>query len=106
MVSSTICILTGNHLCHNPRVIKEASTLARAGHKVRVLGGWIDPGLKARDIEILKAGEFHFTPVLDLTESAVRWKDSQFVKRGIHKSAKIMETPVKQWICAECAELL
>jgi glycosyltransferase involved in cell wall biosynthesis len=90
MVSSTICILTGNHLCHNPRVIKEASSLARAGHNVRVLGGWIDPRLKARDIEMLKAEKFHFTPVLDFTESAVHWKDSRFVKRGIHKSARIM----------------
>ena len=27
-----VVILTGNQLCNNPRVIKEAGTLARAGY--------------------------------------------------------------------------
>ena len=36
---ASICILTGNHLCHNPRIIKEASALSDAGFKVEVLSG-------------------------------------------------------------------
>lgn len=38
MSSARILILTGSHLCRNPRVVKEATTLATAGHDVTVLG--------------------------------------------------------------------
>jgi hypothetical protein len=37
-----VVILTGNQFCNNPRVIKEAGTLARAGYDVTVLGAWLD----------------------------------------------------------------
>ena len=63
-----IAILTGNHLCHNPRVLKEADALGRAGFCVEVFGGWSDPVLKARDQELLRKVKFRFVPVHDLTE--------------------------------------
>lgn len=62
-----ILILTGSHLCHNPRVFKEASALANAGFDVEVLGAWMDKKLKAGDIELQKMIPFRFTPVMDLT---------------------------------------
>jgi hypothetical protein len=49
----SIVLLTGNHLCHNPRAMKEASALARAGFEVEVLGGWYNASLKARDLDLL-----------------------------------------------------
>ncbi|HTV26219.1 MAG TPA: glycosyltransferase [Xanthobacteraceae bacterium] len=64
---STIIILTGNHLCHNPRVQKEAATLAARGHKVKVLGGWLDLRLKQRDDALIGTLPFEFIPVEDLT---------------------------------------
>jgi glycosyltransferase involved in cell wall biosynthesis len=64
-----IVVLTGNHLCHNPRVLKEATTLAKAGHEVTVLGGWSDSALKLRDQELLGSLTFSFLPVIDTTES-------------------------------------
>jgi glycosyltransferase involved in cell wall biosynthesis len=64
----SICIVTGSHLCHNPRVIKEAVTLAESGHQVEVIGGWFDETLKSRDKDMLdRIPNVKFTPVLDLT---------------------------------------
>ena len=33
-----VVLPSGNPLCHNPRVVKEAEALASAGHEVEVLG--------------------------------------------------------------------
>jgi glycosyltransferase involved in cell wall biosynthesis len=62
-----IILLTGNHLCHNPRVVKEAMAIAKAGHKVEVLGAWSDEGLKSRDLELMATLPFQYTPVIDTT---------------------------------------
>jgi glycosyltransferase involved in cell wall biosynthesis len=66
--SPSIAIFSGSHLCHNPRVMKEAATLADAGYRVEVIGGWFDKTLKARDQELMPRVKFRFTPVLDLVE--------------------------------------
>ena len=66
---SRILLLTGNHLCHNPRVLKEADALAEAGFVVEVLGAWLDPELAERDRRILKERSWVYTPVVDLTQS-------------------------------------
>lgn len=63
-----IVVLTGNHLCHNPRVVKEAGALARAGFDVTVLGAWFDMKLAQRDRELLAAQPFRFEPVLNVVE--------------------------------------
>jgi len=68
-VNTNIVILTGNHLCNNPRVIKEASTLANAGYGVTVVGAWFDWGLKARDLAMQKSLPFVFEPAIDVTEN-------------------------------------
>jgi len=65
-----LAILTGNHLCHNPRVLKEATSLVQAGYAVEVLGAWFDPGLKRKDQELLDRASFTFTPVVDLTRDS------------------------------------
>ncbi len=64
----SIAILSGNHLCHNPRVIKEATALQAAGYEVEVFGGWFDPVLKARDLDLMANLKFRFHPLLDLME--------------------------------------
>jgi glycosyltransferase involved in cell wall biosynthesis len=70
--TNNIVILTGNHLCNNPRVIKEATTLANAGYGVTVIGGWFDSGLKARDLAMQKSLPFVFEPAIDVTENMLR----------------------------------
>jgi glycosyltransferase involved in cell wall biosynthesis len=71
-MNTHIVILTGNHLCHNPRVIKEGTTLANAGYAVTAIGAWSDRGLKARDLEIQRSLPFSFKPAIDGTENAPR----------------------------------
>lgn len=66
-----IAILTGIHLCHNPRVMKEAAALAEAGHDVVVLGGWIDPLLKREDRVLAEHAAFAFKAIFDMSESAL-----------------------------------
>src|SRR5262245_16328410 len=73
MCSDRIVILTGNHLCHNPRVVKEATTLANAGYDVNVAGAWFQKELKAQDVEILRSLPFNFHPVCDFTEDSPAW---------------------------------
>lgn len=68
-----IVILTGNHLCNNPRVIKEGTTLAVAGYTVTVIGAWFDGDLKMRDLGIQKSLPFSFEPAIDSTENTLRW---------------------------------
>jgi glycosyltransferase involved in cell wall biosynthesis len=63
----TVALLTGNSLCHNPRAVKEASALARAGYRVCVLGAWSHPDFKARDRRLIEHLPFAFIPVFDLT---------------------------------------
>jgi glycosyltransferase involved in cell wall biosynthesis len=62
-----IAILTGIHLCHNPRVMKEATAFAKAGHDVLVLGGWIDPVLREQDRELMKTIPYAYKSVFDMS---------------------------------------
>lgn len=59
-------------MCHNPRVIKEATSLQGSGFDVEVVGGWFHAGLKARDQELARKLEINFVPVHDLTVQPVR----------------------------------
>jgi glycosyltransferase involved in cell wall biosynthesis len=59
-------------LCHNPRVVKEATALQGAGFQVQVVGGWFDQGLKARDEELAGQLKINFVPAHDLTVQPVR----------------------------------
>lgn len=72
-MTARIVILTGNHLCHNPRAIKEASALGKTGHDVIVLGAWFDPSLKERDETLRTLLPFQFVPVIDCTQNGMRW---------------------------------
>jgi glycosyltransferase involved in cell wall biosynthesis len=66
---SRIVLISGNSLCHNPRVMKAASALARHGYDVHVLGAWLDADLKARDQAMLEQASFRFEPVFDATQA-------------------------------------
>jgi glycosyltransferase involved in cell wall biosynthesis len=67
-----VVILTGNHICHNPRAFKEAETLAERGCDITWLGGWFDTNKAERDREILKTVKWTFHPVTDWTSDAGR----------------------------------
>jgi glycosyltransferase involved in cell wall biosynthesis len=82
-----IVLLTGNSLCHNPRAFKAAGALAGAGHDVQVLGAWLDPGLKARDLILIEDAPFRFVPVLDCTLPGLRAAPAQLLRRARYKLA-------------------
>jgi glycosyltransferase involved in cell wall biosynthesis len=86
---SKIVLLTGNSLCHNPRALKEASTLARAGYDVHVLGAWLDTAFKARDISLIETLSFTFVPVLDATLPGTRHKIERFAWRSQKTTAQL-----------------
>lgn len=74
-----IVILSGSHLCHHPRVLKEADALSAAGYEVEVLGAEFDRGLAQRDRALMDGRPWRFTAVFLLTDhSAVgrflRWR--------------------------------
>jgi glycosyltransferase involved in cell wall biosynthesis len=87
--SRTIVLLTGSSLCHNPRALKEATALSRAGHQVEVLGAWFDPALKARDLQLLAGLPFAFTPVIDATRTGPRATTLHFARRAARKAAQL-----------------
>jgi glycosyltransferase involved in cell wall biosynthesis len=62
-----IVILTGNHVCHNPRAFKEAEALTEAGFAVEWLGAWFSPELAERDQELLAGRNWRYRPVTNWT---------------------------------------
>jgi len=64
-----VMLITGNALCNNPRVQKEAETLAEAGIQVTVLGAWLSVEHKRRDLELLVGARYRFEAVLDFADS-------------------------------------
>jgi len=85
----TILLLTGNSLCHNPRAMKAATTLAKAGYRVRVLGAWLDAELRARDQALLSGLSFDFTPVLDIGRPSARAAALHLGRRTRRKAAQL-----------------
>ena len=63
---SRILILVAGHLCNAPRPLKEAETLAAAGHEVTVRGLWFDSELADRDRDLTLNRRFGFEPIQDL----------------------------------------
>jgi glycosyltransferase involved in cell wall biosynthesis len=89
-----VAILSGSSLCHNPRVLKAAGTLARAGHDVAVLGAWLDADVKAQDQRLLPNAPFRFVPVLDATRSGWRGATPQFLRRVRRKAAHLVHQAI------------
>jgi hypothetical protein len=87
---ASIVLLTGNSLCSNPRALKEATALARAGYDVAVFGAWLQPDLKSRDSHILKAAPFRFVPVLDCTQRALASSAPHAARRVRSKAANLL----------------
>src|SRR5687768_2570217 len=61
-----ICIVTGSSLARNPRVVKEASALAAAGHEVTVLGPAFSERLADEDAALARTGGWQHRIVVDM----------------------------------------
>jgi glycosyltransferase involved in cell wall biosynthesis len=68
-----ILIVSAIQLSTNPRVVKEADTLADAGYDVEVLGALVEPVLAERDRQLFEGKRWKYTCVFDATSPT--WPD-------------------------------
>lgn len=61
-LTQNVVLLTGSHLCTNPRSVKEADSLSKMGFEVEVLGRRDLPGLFEQDKILLKNRKWKFSP--------------------------------------------
>lgn len=76
-----ILILTAAHLCRNPRVVKEATTLGAAGHDVTVMTASVLPRFGQADHELARGLPFK-RALLDYTANTGRARFAYFLQRG------------------------
>lgn len=72
-----ILVITGGHLCRNPRVVKEADTLGRAGYDVTVLGVRNHPPSETHDATLRQGAAFRHVAIEGLTGWAARQRRLQ-----------------------------
>jgi glycosyltransferase involved in cell wall biosynthesis len=83
----TILILTSAHLCRNPRVVKEATTLGRAGYEVTVMSLSVQPRFERMDLELMQGLPFKRV-VLDYAADNLSARVSDFFQRGATWAAR------------------
>lgn len=76
-----IAIVTGAHLCRNPRVVKEATALHEAGHRVTVLGPATDERLSELDAALVREGGFEHRVVVDIRPGSAERTRHRLVRR-------------------------
>src|SRR5438132_7959473 len=84
---SRILILVAGHLCNAPRPLKEADTLAAAGHEVTVRGSWFDSELADRDRDLTLNRRFGFEPIQDLRAGSFANRSRNFAARARRRLA-------------------
>lgn len=89
MTRKKILILTASHLCRNPRVVKEATTLGAAGYDVTVMSVSVLERFERIDRELM--GDLPFQrQVLDLAGAAPRATVTNFLQRSATWSARLL----------------
>ncbi len=78
----TILILTSAHLCRNPRVVKEATALGRAGYAVTVMSVSVDLRFEALDRELMRGLPFQRVTIDYASDTAVA-RIADFFQRGV-----------------------
>jgi glycosyltransferase involved in cell wall biosynthesis len=65
-----LVLLSGNPLCHNPRVFKEAEVLAGGGYEVEVLGSGASLAYRQHDEKLAAGKKWKFTGLLSDSNAA------------------------------------
>ena len=81
MKRPSVLILTASHLCRNPRVVKEATTLGAAGYEVTVMSVSAQKRFRQVDIELLRGLPFQ-CQVMDYAAGTPRAQAANFVQRS------------------------
>ncbi|MDB6115564.1 MAG: hypothetical protein JWQ62_2509 [Lacunisphaera sp.] len=82
-----ILILTSSHLCRNPRVVKEATTLGAAGYDVTVMSLSVQRGFAELDLELMRGLPFKRV-VLDYAADTAAVRIADFLQRAATWSAR------------------
>ena len=85
-----ILILSSSHLCRNPRVVKEATTLGAAGYDVTVMSISVQRHFEERDRALLRGLPFKRL-VLDYAADTLTARLSSFCQRSATWAAR--------WVC-------
>ncbi|MFM8653670.1 MAG: glycosyl transferase family 1, partial [Verrucomicrobiota bacterium] len=99
-----VVLLTGNPLCHNPRVVKEAEALAAAGHEVEVLGSGISQEYRERDAKLTRGKKWKFTGLI--AGQSAYGKFMQRAKRFLANQAHRLLGWENRWQLGPLAEAL
>jgi glycosyltransferase involved in cell wall biosynthesis len=72
MIGNTkICIITQSHLCRNPRVLKEACTLATAGYEIIIITCIYSTDLYKQDLLLTKHLNIRIRAISDLSHTSL-----------------------------------
>ena len=82
-----ILILTSAHLCRNPRVVKEATTLGAAGYDVTVMSTSVQQRFEQMDRELMRGLPFKRL-VIDYAADTMSARLADFVQRGATWAAR------------------
>ena len=84
-----VILLTGNPLCHNPRVLKEADALADCGIEVEVLGSGASPAYRPRDAKLTTGKRWKFTGLMS---------DPSAVEKLISRAQRYLGNQAHRWL--------
>jgi glycosyltransferase involved in cell wall biosynthesis len=87
MTRKSILVLTGSHLCRNPRVVKEATTLGEAGYDVTVMSVSVQERFERMDLALIQGLPFR-RQVLDYRGTTARTRLAGFFQRGATWAAR------------------
>jgi glycosyltransferase involved in cell wall biosynthesis len=87
MSGKKILILTSAHLCRNPRVVKEATSLGAASYEVTVMSVSVQPRFEQMDRELMRGLPFQRV-VIDYAASNARARLADFFQRGATWAAR------------------
>jgi glycosyltransferase involved in cell wall biosynthesis len=82
----TICIITQSHLCNNPRVLKEATTLADQGYSIYILNGIYSNELLKQDLLHIQDRNIKILSVADLTRKTF----GSAIDRALYKLGRLL----------------
>lgn len=86
-----ICIVTPGQLGSNPRVVKEANSLADAGHDVHVVATKVAAFVEPRDQAVLATARFTCTRVA--FDRPLAWRADRIVQMAATNAWKVAGTP-------------
>ena len=99
-----VVLLSGNPLCHNPRVVKEAEALASAGHEVEVLGSGGNREYQKRDDQLATGKKWKFTALM--AGQGVCDEFIQRAKRRLGNQAHRLFGRENRWQLGQMADVL